>query len=85
MDAVLLLEAKLILLYSKVLMSTTLSVNRYITDFKVDYKEDSRTEHFDSWPETLDDSLAREQWGFNPRYGLLEITKTMLEDVRKYT
>jgi nucleoside-diphosphate-sugar epimerase len=33
----------------------------------------------DSWPKTLDDSAAREEWKWKPRFGLAEMTADMLE------
>jgi nucleoside-diphosphate-sugar epimerase len=32
-----------------------------------------------SWPNSLDDSAARAEWGWNPKYDLASMTKDMLE------
>lgn len=37
----------------------------------------------DSWPKTIDDSLAREEWGWNPKYDLESMTKDMIEILSK--
>ena len=33
----------------------------------------------DSWPRTIDDRAAREEWGWAPQYGLAEMVEDMLE------
>jgi nucleoside-diphosphate-sugar epimerase len=33
----------------------------------------------DSWPQTIDDSAARREWGWQPRYDLAAMTADMLE------
>ena len=33
----------------------------------------------DSWPNSIDDSAAREQWGWQPEYNLESMTKDMIE------
>ena len=33
----------------------------------------------ESWPDSLDDSAAREEWGWRPNYGLAAMTRDMLE------
>ncbi|GAI09897.1 unnamed protein product, partial [marine sediment metagenome] len=33
----------------------------------------------DSWPNSIDDSNAREEWGWKPEYDLVAMTKDMLE------
>ncbi|MFX0082797.1 MAG: NAD-dependent epimerase/dehydratase family protein [Candidatus Hodarchaeota archaeon] len=55
----------------------------YIPDFEIDYKPDFRQEIADSWPKTIDDSLAREEWGWNPSYDLSSMTKDMIEILSK--
>ncbi|MFX1278208.1 MAG: NAD-dependent epimerase/dehydratase family protein [Promethearchaeota archaeon] len=58
-------------------------IKKHIPDFKIDYKPDFRQEIADSWPKTIDDSLAREEWGWNPSYGLTSMTKDMIEILSK--
>ena len=53
------------------------------SEFKIEYKADFRQAIADSWPKTIDDSLAREEWGWNPEYDLEEMTKDMIEILRK--
>ena len=36
----------------------------------------------DSWPDSLDDTCAREEWGWNPSYNLDSMTQDMLEKLK---
>ena len=36
----------------------------------------------ESWPNSLDDTCAREEWGWKPQYNLDEMTKDMLEKLK---
>ena len=58
-------------------------IKKHIPDFKIDYKPDFRQEIADSWPESIDDSAAREEWGWSPDYDLSKMTADMLEKLRK--
>ena len=58
-------------------------IKKHIPDFEIDYKPDFRQEIADSWPKTIDDSLAREEWGWNPTYDLASMTKDMIEILSK--
>ncbi|MCL2291399.1 MAG: NAD-dependent epimerase/dehydratase family protein [Bacteroidetes bacterium] len=37
----------------------------------------------DSWPNSMDDSCAREEWGWNPKYNLASMTEDMLKELKK--
>jgi nucleoside-diphosphate-sugar epimerase len=54
-------------------------IKKHIPDFKVDYKPDRRQAIADSWPESIDDSAARKEWGWKPKYDLATMTSDMLE------
>jgi nucleoside-diphosphate-sugar epimerase len=55
-------------------------IKKHIPEFKIDYKVDPvRQAIADSWPNSLDDSCAREEWGWDPVYDLESMTKDMLE------
>jgi len=49
---------------------------------KVSYKSDSRQAIADSWPNSIDDSVARKDWGWRHEYDLPRLTTTMLEKLR---
>ena len=59
------------------------SIKKYIPDFEVTYEPDYRQEIADSWPSSIDDSVAREEWGWQPEWDLDKMTKDMLEKLRK--
>ncbi len=58
-------------------------IKKHIPEFTVDYKPDFRQAIADSWPNSLDDSAAREEWGWKPDYDLAAMTKDMLEVLSK--
>jgi nucleoside-diphosphate-sugar epimerase len=47
------------------------------------YKPDSRQQIADSWPQSIDDTVANKDWGWKPQYDLSLMTKDMLENLRK--
>ncbi|HEY67507.1 MAG TPA: L-threonine 3-dehydrogenase, partial [Thermoflexia bacterium] len=60
-------------------------IKEHIPEFVCEYKPDFRQEIADSWPRTIDDSAAREEWGWEPQYDLAAMTADMLEKLgRKY-
>lgn len=59
------------------------SIRKFIPEFELDYDVDPiRQAIADSWPNSLDDSAAREEWGWNPKYDLDAMTKDMLEKLK---
>jgi nucleoside-diphosphate-sugar epimerase len=50
-------------------------------DFKISYKPDFRQAIADTWPASIDDSVARNDWGLNIKYDIVKLTGTMLEKV----
>lgn len=55
----------------------------YVPDFKMEYAHDPlRQAIADSWPDSLDDSCAREEWGWKPEYDLDAMTQDMLKHLR---
>ena len=50
-------------------------------DFKISYDPDFRQEIADSWPNSIDDSEARKDWGWAHQYGIEEITEIMLREL----
>lgn len=56
------------------------SIKKIIPEFKLDYDVDPiRQAIADTWPNSLDDSAARAEWGWNPKYDIDSMTKDMLE------
>jgi len=54
-------------------------IKKHIPSFKCDYKPDFRQAIADSWPKSIDDSAARKEWGWKPKYNLATMTNDMLE------
>jgi nucleoside-diphosphate-sugar epimerase len=61
----------------------TAEIKRYIPEFECEYKPDFRQKIADSWPMSIDDRVAREEWGWNPTYDLAAMTKDMIEKLTK--
>lgn len=59
------------------------SIRKFIPEFELYYDVDPiRQEIADSWPNSLDDSAAREEWSWNPKYTMDSMTADMLEKLR---
>ncbi|MCD8417584.1 NAD-dependent epimerase/dehydratase family protein [Tenacibaculum finnmarkense genomovar finnmarkense] len=59
------------------------SIKEWYPDFKVSYKPDFRQAIADSWPKSINDDAAREDWGWKPNYSLKEMTKEMIIQLKK--
>lgn len=59
-------------------------IKEYVPDFKMEYKHDAlRQAIADSWPNSLDDSCARNEWDWKPEYDLDAMTVDMLKHLRE--
>lgn len=54
-------------------------IEEFIPGFTYDFQPDERQEIADSWPNSIDDSPAREEWSWKPNYGLESMVKDMIE------
>lgn len=55
-------------------------IRQHLPEFRMQYDIDpTRQDIADSWPDSLDDSAAREEWGWNPKYDMASMTRDMLE------
>jgi threonine 3-dehydrogenase len=57
----------------------TAEIQKHIPDFVCEYKPDYRQEIAESWPRTIDDSAARQEWGWEPEYDLAATVADMLD------
>ena len=58
-------------------------IRKHLPDFRIEYDVDPvRQRIADSWPESLDDSAARAEWGWKPRYDLAAMVAEMLRELR---
>jgi len=58
-------------------------IKKSIPKFQITYKPDFRQAIADSWPMTIDDSVARKDWGWQHQYDLAKMTKIMLKEIKK--
>jgi len=58
-------------------------IAKHLPDFNCCYQPDDRQEIADTWPRSLDDSAARDEWDWAPDYDLALMTKDMLEKLSK--
>ena len=58
-------------------------IKKHIADFTITYNPDFRQKIADSWPSSIDDSRAREDWGWNHEFDLAKMTQVMLENLKK--
>ncbi len=59
------------------------SIKKQVPDFEISYEPDFRQAIADSWPESIDDSIARNDWGWEHKFDLDAITKIMLDNLRE--
>jgi nucleoside-diphosphate-sugar epimerase len=59
------------------------SIQQHLPDFQVSYNPDERQAIAASWPESIDDSAARADWGWQPDILLPDMTSIMLDAIGK--
>ena len=59
------------------------SIQQHIPDFTIDYAPDFRQQIADGWPQSIDDTLAQEDWHWKAAFDLEKMTATMLENLSK--
>lgn len=57
------------------------SIRKQLPDFKISYEPDFRQAIADSWPQSINDSEAQKDWGWQHEYDLDSITQIMLENI----
>lgn len=60
-----------------------LKIKEHYPDFNINYKPDFRQKIAESWPHSIDDTRAREDWGWQHKYGLDELVDVMLLNLEK--
>lgn len=58
------------------------AIQQHIPDFTIDYAPDYRQAIANSWPQSIDDSVARHDWGWHPQFDLQTMTKDMLDNLK---
>jgi nucleoside-diphosphate-sugar epimerase len=59
------------------------AIRKQVPAFEVRYEPDYRQAIAQGWPDSIDDSVARRDWGWVPQYGLDDMVRDMLENLRK--
>ena len=57
------------------------AIKKHIPEFTINYQPDYRQQIADSWPQSIDDSYARNDWGWAHEYDLERMTADMLENL----
>lgn len=58
-------------------------IKKHLPDFTIKYEPDYRQAIAKSWPQSIDDSVARNDWGWKPEYDLASLTIDMIENLEK--
>lgn len=58
------------------------SIQQFVPNFKISYAPDFRQEIADSWPKSIDDVAARQDWGWQPKYDIQAMSQDMLEQLK---
>ena len=56
-------------------------IKKHIPEFTISYKPDYRQQIANSWPQSIDDSVARNDWGWKEEFDLGKMTEDMLENL----
>lgn len=59
------------------------SIKKHIPDFTINYAPDFRQDIADTWPNSIDDTKANEDWNWKHSFDLDKITETMLENLKE--
>jgi nucleoside-diphosphate-sugar epimerase len=59
------------------------AIRNVIPGFEIEYAPDFRQQIADSWPQSIDDGYARQDWGWNPEFDLDRMVAEMLHNIRR--
>lgn len=57
------------------------AIQSHLPDFKISYNPDFRQQIAETWPNSIDDSAAQKDWGWDHEYDLDKMTATILEEL----
>jgi nucleoside-diphosphate-sugar epimerase len=58
------------------------AIKKHLPEFECTYEPDFRQAIADSWPKSIDDSVARQEWNWQPEYDLAKMTEEMLKEIK---
>lgn len=58
-------------------------IKQIAPDFEISYKPDFRQQIAEGWPQSINDSQARNDWGWRPQFGLTEMTQALYQGVKQ--
>ncbi|MEY4628797.1 MAG: hypothetical protein RLZZ595_1123 [Bacteroidota bacterium] len=60
-----------------------MAIQKHIPEFQLIYEADYRQQIAESWPQSIDDAAAREDWGWKPEYDLESMTADMIKNIKQ--
>ena len=57
-------------------------IKKHIPEFIMTYQPDYRQTIAESWPQSIDDSVAHKDWNWKPAYDLSSMTEEMLQNIK---
>ena len=57
-------------------------IKKHISNFSISYSADFRQKIADSWPNSIDDSIAKKDWGWKTQYDLSKMTSEMIHNLK---
>lgn len=57
-------------------------IKKHISNFSISYSADFRQKIADSWPNSIDDSIAKKDWGWETQYDLSKMTSEMIHNLK---
>jgi nucleoside-diphosphate-sugar epimerase len=60
------------------------SILAFYPNFEIEYQPDFRQQIADSWPNSIDDSVAKKDWNWKPAYNLSSMTATIVKNLPEY-
>ncbi|PIE50958.1 MAG: NAD-dependent epimerase [Flavobacteriales bacterium] len=58
-------------------------IKQHLPDFEISYRPDFRQKIAESWPSSIDDSVAKKDWGLSYQFDVTSMTKDMIENLKK--
>lgn len=60
-----------------------MEIKKHLPGFSITYKPDQRQNYAESWPQSINDQNAKEDWGWKPKFNLTKMTGDMIKNMKK--